>query len=396
MPAAKPNRLLLKLDAETVMDCAADQVAEGFEVGGAGAFARDQRKAVAGRDADRAEAETLAEAGALQQPGGGELDAVGASRPVRCGIGGKREGLCDAVKGCLWNDGVLEKRAGAAAVGIAGGKNHALGPADLADGAGDLAGGRRGVRAEMPKQIRIGETRTGAKVEAEGDGGDDVAAGLDGVEQASAVAELAGFAGKLDEAVRLKIQSADSVDGLRNLLPVGANILHRGASGKAGDAGEALDAGQILITCLVDKGFPGETGVSAELASGDVDLGGFCCAVDSNVDDQSGKSGVGDKKVAAAAEREQGKGALAGEVDGREEFCFGANGSEEARRTAELKCRQRGQRDVLAHGKGLAWLHSAVIPKLRSGWRGRGRAPTMRDTDRFCGPKETACTQKLW
>ena len=384
---AEFDRLLLELDAETVKHRAADEVAERFEVGSAGACAGDERKAVAGGDADRTEAEALAKPGALQQPGGWELDAVGADGPVGYGVGGKPESLCDSSKNFVGNDGILEKRAGAAAIRIAMRKDHTLGPADVTHGLGDLPWGGRDVRAEVPKQIGVRQVRTSMEVETESHGGDEIAAGLDGVEEAAPIAELAGFAGKLDETVCLEIQGADGVDGLGDLLPVGANVLDGGTADKAGDAGEALDAGKVLLTRLINKCLPGKAGGGAKLAGGGVDLRRLGRAVDRNVDDEAGKPGVGNEEIAAAAKREQWKGALAGEADGFEELRFRAGAGEEACRTAELKRRQRGQQDVLAHGKGLAWLHSAVIPKLRSGWRRRGQAPTITNTDRFWAPR---------
>lgn len=161
-----------------------------------GAAAIDQGEGVAGGDAGVAEGVALAEAGVLDKPGGGKFDA-GAGAEARGGPVGDGGGVQVEVAGEVLeilreDDGVLKEGAGAAGVGVVWSEEHAFRAADLADGVvhlercGLLAGEARG-------KVGVGEVGPGIGREAEGDGGDDVAAASVVVEEAGAVGEAAGL-----------------------------------------------------------------------------------------------------------------------------------------------------------------------------------------------------------
>ncbi len=156
----------------------------------------DEGEGVAGGDAGVAEGEAFAEAGLLNEPAGGELGAraggLAGGGPVgdQCGVEMKAAG--DVFEVGRGDDGVLEKRAGGAGIGVSGDEEHALGAADLVDGVVDLE--RCGLLAgEVLCEVGVGEVGCGVTREAEGDGGDDVAAAGGGVKEAGSIGEAAVF-----------------------------------------------------------------------------------------------------------------------------------------------------------------------------------------------------------
>src|SRR5271154_1877705 len=155
------------------------------------------------------------------------------------------------------NDGGLEEGAGAAAVGLSLHQQHAFAVPDLTDGVVDLQWPRRGpAAAEVLLEVGVVELRPGVRGEAEADAGYDVAAAVGGVEAAAAVAEVAVGGGERDKLERVEVEHAHLGDGLGDLLPIGADVLHRGSADQSGDTGEALDARDSLLADGADKAVP--------------------------------------------------------------------------------------------------------------------------------------------
>src|SRR5690606_13524766 len=142
-------------------------------------------------------------------------------------------------------------------------EHHALAPAELEDRLAYPGGGHPGPELDVEGAGQLGvphRRRGAAERELEPHLEDDVApggaprpapAGLRvaerALEHARAVAEpeLADdeLAGALGEAV----VDPDGLEGLGDLLTVGADVLHRGGAGGAGDAGQGLDPPPALL-----------------------------------------------------------------------------------------------------------------------------------------------------
>jgi len=269
---------------------------------------------VARGDADVAHGIAFDEAGALEQPCGGKLDLVVVSGPVRDFFFRDVECRCDAVEKAQINYRVFEEGAGAAAVRLAVDEQHTLGMTDLADGVIDLDRGRLSL-GEVTREVGVGEVRGSRGVEAECDRGDDVAIAVRGVEDAAPVGKAALGVGEVDELHGFEIECADGVDGFRDLLAVGTDVLDGCSTEGAGDTGEAFDSADSLLA-------DGENEVVPFDARGDglveeaVAVGGCQGLVDGEMDDEAGEAGVADEEVTAAAEDEDGEIAFAGEADG--------------------------------------------------------------------------------
>src|SRR5579872_1153839 len=140
-------------------------------------------------------------------------------------------------------DGILKKRSGATAIFVAGHDQHGFARAYLAHGSTDLGHGglARGI-GKVFLQVGVLDPRRAARSERIGNPQNDVAPALAGVEDAGAISEAAGGVAKLAELAILEIQDLHVIDGFRNFLPVGADILHGSAAGAARDSAEALDA----------------------------------------------------------------------------------------------------------------------------------------------------------
>ena len=318
--------LLLQGDAEALLDCREDVIAEVNDVGCGGVATVDEGKGVARGDAGLTvwlQGEALGEAGVFEQPGCGQLDAFVPGRPVGDGGGIDAKGGGDVIEGRGWDNGIFEERSGAAAVLLAGNEQHAFAVADLANGVVDIGGRGRvacgDLRGEVTDKVGVGEVRRGVLVEAEGDLGDDVAVTVGRVEDAVAIAEAAVRVGQGDEGEGFEIEGTHGVDGLGDLLTVGADVLYGGAADGAGDAGEALDAADALLADVLDELVPVHSGRDVEV---DVAAAGDGCqargfdGTDGDAENQSIEAGVADQQVAAAAQGEEFQLLVAGEADG--------------------------------------------------------------------------------
>jgi len=129
-------------------------------------------------------------------------------------------------------------------------------------------------------------------VELEVDAVDDVAAGFVGVEEAGAVAEVAGGFVEGDVGLLFAVEGVDGDDGFGDFLAVGADVLDGRAADGAGDAGQALDAGVVGGYSVLDEGVPGFAGADGEEACAEVVYAG-----DLHVEDEAVVAGVGDEEV---------------------------------------------------------------------------------------------------
>ena len=186
--------------------------------------------------------------------------------------------------------------------------------------------------AEGPGQLCVrdrGPQR--ADGELERDVQDDVPSGI-GLEPGGAVAEPAVGVGEGADALERAVPDPDRGDGLRDLLPVGADVLDRRRADPSGDAGERLDAdppaldreGDEVVPALARRD-PDEDAAAGRV----VGVGGDSAGGD--LDDTSVEACIGDHEVAAAAEHQDG---LVG-VEGRRQLRLGRGGDPLTRRTTE-------------------------------------------------------------
>ena len=305
---------------------------------------------MAGGDSGVTLLKAFGEAGLFEEPCGGDFGLAFGGGPVGDGFGGDVERCCYGVEGGGGDDRVFEEGARAAAVSFAVYEEHALAVTDGADSVVDVDGGW-GLAGEVAGEVGVGEVGFGGGVEAEADGGDDVAVAVSGVEDASAVGEAALVGGEIDEGGGFEVEGADGGDGVGDLLTVGSYVLNGGAADGAGDAGEALDSGDSLLGDVEDEGVP-------VAASGDgvVDVTAIGLGLErvcyGDVEDEAVEAGVADKEIAASAEDEDGEVVGAGVGDGFEESGFAGDVGEEVSGAADAEGGVGGERDVLLDVEG--------------------------------------------
>ena len=100
---------------------------------------------------------------------------------------------------------------------------------------------------EVLLHVAVGEVRRLVQLQLVLDMRDGVAAFVRGVEDAAPVGETAVGRGEMHHFFRLQIERAHADDGSRDLLPIGADVLHGRATDAAGDAGETFDAGAVPL-----------------------------------------------------------------------------------------------------------------------------------------------------
>ena len=339
------------------------------------------------------------EAGLVEEPGGGELDEVAGGGPVGDLVFGEVERGGEGGEGLRGDDGVFEEGAGGAAVGFAGDEEHAFGVADAADGVVDVEGcGWGGGGGEVVAEVGVGEVGSGGGVEAEGDGGDDVAVAVGGVEDAAAVGEVAVGGREGDEGEGFAVEGADVGDGLGDLLTVGADVLDGRAADEAGDAGEALDAGEVCLADGEGEGVPvgaggdgvgdGLRGAVEERRSGEGD-----------VEDEAGKAGVGDEEVRAAAEEEEGEVVLSGVLDGGEQLGLGGDFEIEAGGAADAEGGERGEGDIVLDVEERGWHGFEGTTGERAGLCGVARGEPVQSEGAVVQTavvRRDLCIQRLW
>ena len=140
--------------------------------------------------------------------------------------------------------GILEEAARAAAIRIAVNQQHSLGLADAADDGRHFGKARFATLGsafgKRPLQIGVAHGGRAAGREPVVHAGDDVSPAILRIEAAAAIGKAALGRGKLDEAVRLKVEGPHPLDYRSHLLPISADILHRSSAHRAGNSGKAL------------------------------------------------------------------------------------------------------------------------------------------------------------
>src|SRR5208337_1648068 len=257
-------------------------------------------------DADVAKAVSAGESGFLNQPRCGNFSAL-----LECRIAGHdkplgRGALVQIFMLLFGEHGILEKRAGALAIGIARDDEHALARADVAHGLARFSEiGARFAAFEMTLQVGIFEVRLAAGLERVGDAEND-----------EAVTEAAGLPAQLAHLAGFPIEDFDRGDGLGNFLSVGTDILYRRAAHAAGDAAQAFDARTSRHDGLGDEAVPGFSRAHVENNFAAVVAGAALDAGDGNLQDQPGPAGVGYEQIAAATENKERQALRLCESDG--------------------------------------------------------------------------------
>src|SRR5579863_5602028 len=189
------HRFWLQPYAKDFFHALLDLFFQGDHLGSGGAAAVDDGQSVLPGNAHMAETESFGESRALHQPGGGNF-LVGFER----GIAGHREpanagALLQFLMLFLGGGGVLEKRTGTLAIGVARNDQHTLQRANVAHRfprLGEIGSGFAAL--EVPLEIGIADVRFASWSERISDAQKDEASALGRVEDARAVAETAGFA----------------------------------------------------------------------------------------------------------------------------------------------------------------------------------------------------------
>ena len=191
------------------------------------------------------------------------------------------------------------------------------------------------------------ERRRAMRVQGKRHAQDDVAAALRGVQPAGPIAKATVLIGPFHNRAGVRIETANGVDGLRNLLPIGADILHGGPTGGPGDAGEAFHAGKVGIDGVLHQRVPRCAGSGMDKDPPLRVRGLGSDASQSDMKHKAGKTGVGDKQVTAAAKDEQrGTQVLLRQANGLLHVVLGVSGGKPARRSADAQGGVGGERDV--------------------------------------------------
>jgi hypothetical protein len=140
--------------------------------------------------------------------------------------------------------------------------------------------------------------------------------------------------------MRFKIVSAHLLDGLGDLLSVGPDVLHGSAACIAGNAGETLDSGVVVIDRIAHHVVPVLSRAYLE-----DDAPAFFVFVPRdryrNTHHESVKTLIAHQEIASATKDEQWQLSLMGELDGFEKFRLCFDLAEEAGRTTDAEGRER-------------------------------------------------------
>ncbi len=330
---------MFELDSEAIQDFAANRVAQCNDIACRSVATLDARERVAGGDSRAAHGEARGKPCFFKQPSCGKLDEAIRGRPMGNLTSGNLQAGRDLREHGWSNNGIFEEGTRAAAVGFAIDDQHALAMTDGTDGVIDVKRCWRSFRApigEVALEVGIGEVGPGCRIETEGNGSDDVAIAAGGVEDAPAIGKIALIVREVHKGVRFQIEGADAGNGAGYLLPVGSDVLYRGAADGAGNSGEAFDAADSAFADVEDKGIPfgsGADGVVDGRAVGGCRDG----VVDCDVDDQAVEARIADEQVAATPKDKDFEVILAGIENGVKEFGFAGNLAEKASRAADAK-----------------------------------------------------------
>jgi len=177
---------------------------------------------------------------------------------------------------------------------------------------------------------------------------DDVPSAFCAVKDAGAIAEPARRLGQHHNAVFFQVERAHRLDRVGDLLPIGANVLHRRAPDAARNTAQALDSGAILHDRLGDEVIPVDACAHAEEhgVAGGVIRSWTGDSSDRDSQHQPRPAGIGDDQVASAAQHKQRQFAGFRELRGLPNVVFSPQFRKVACRPAHLQGGQWRQRNV--------------------------------------------------
>src|SRR5437016_1927929 len=397
------DRLGREPNAEPLEDAGLELRGEGDDVARLRALVRDDGERVAGGEADRPVGVAAPEAGAFDEPGGGELHARVRLDPARH-RGIAREGFdARAVGGA--DDRVGEERPAAPAVRVAWVEHHRFRAADGEHGLAHLRERWGGHVAGRQVTLDVGVAHGGraAGPEPVGDGQHDPALRLDAPEAAVAVAEAALRGGERAELAALRVEDAHRRHRVAHLLTVGPDVLDGRRADEAGDAAQALEPRPAALDARAHEIVPRLAGRRRQLHRA-VHRARRDPAERDPRDDRR-DSLVGDDEVRAAAEDAEGEPATPRPRARVQEPGLVAHLDEVARRAADTERAVRPERDVLGgrrrglgprRGHGSARVGGGRRAREAAGPRwviGRGTRAPLRSCPRAprARPRRAAC-----
>jgi hypothetical protein len=347
------DRFWLQPDAPDFFHAVLDLLFQGEDVGGRSSAAINDCQRVPGGNADAPLTESPGEAGALDQPGRGNLLTGFERRIAGHGESSSGRSPLQILVLFLGKDRIFEERSGTLAIRITGNDEHALAGADVADG---LAGfgkiRRRFAPFEVPLEVGIGDTRAAPGRERVSYAEDDESSALGSVEDAGPVAKPAGLRAEFAYLGLFFAQVEDlhRCDGLGYFLPIGADILHGRAAHTARNAAQAFDPRTASHHRVGDKLVPGFAGAYVEKNFAILIVPAVLVdARNRDLQHQARPTGVGDHQVAAAAQNEQGQIARAREGSRLLHSTDIPGLDKILRRASDLEGGQRRERNVFEH-----------------------------------------------
>src|SRR5580698_2411610 len=154
------------------------------------------------------------------------------------------------------DDRILEETSRAAVIGISFDEEHAFGSPNPSHRIRHFQ--QAGIRLprKLSLQIPIGDGRHCAKLKPIVDSRDHVAPAIYRIEAAAAIRKSALGGGEIDKDASAQIIGADLIDAVGDLLPVGANILHRRAACRSRNSRQALNSSTSVIHRSMDEAIP--------------------------------------------------------------------------------------------------------------------------------------------
>src|SRR5580704_6353835 len=264
------------------------------------------RERVLAGNADRPVAISTAETRVLHQPRGRNF-FLRIERRVARNLqilgGGSRGQRLILLRG---EDGILEKRSGAATIIVTRADEHSFSRSDFSHRISSLGQGRlHAPSGEISLKIGVGDVRVAAVLQRIIHLHNDISPALRSIENAGAIAEATGLLAEFVQLSVLEVERHHGINRVRNLLPISPNVLHRSSRHVSGDAAQAFDAGTIVSYYEAHEFVP-----VFPRASFEHDFVMTVAMIDSGNSDferEAGPARVGDDEVAAAAEHEQRK-----------------------------------------------------------------------------------------
>ena len=166
------------------------------------------------------------------------------------------------------------------------------------------------------------------------------------LEPAGAVTEAAVAAGQGFECAILGVKNLNRRQGLGNFLAIGADILDRGGTGRAGNQAERFNTGQTGCDTTLDDRIPGLAAAQCQVDVGFIFFINFITA-DFVDQDQTGVTGVSSDYVAAFTDHDAWQLVFFGPSQGFSYFATGGYVDQVSRRAAQPHSRVVGQADIL-------------------------------------------------